>query len=93
MRNTTFHTSSLLTLDEYPRADRVGAFYGQSASLTQYLVSQESPQKFVDFVERANGVGFDEALRQCYGIAGMAELDRLWRRHVQTVQLASFQSE
>lgn len=93
MRSTTFHTASLLTLGEYPRADRVGAFYGQSASLAQYLVSRENPQKLVEFVEQANDMGFDEALRQCYGIAGMAELDRLWRRHVQTVQLASFQVE
>lgn len=90
-RSNTFHAASLLALDEYPRADRIGAFYGQSASLAQYLVTKESPQRFVEFVERASSVGFDEALRQCYGIAGMGELDRLWRGHAQTVQLASSQ--
>lgn len=87
-RNTTFQAASLLSLDGYPPAGRVGTFYGQSASLVQYLVVRESPQRFVEFIERSERVGYEDALRQCYGIASMADLDRLWRRQLQSVELA-----
>ena len=78
-KSTEFSAADLLTTREYPRSGRRQAFYGQSIFLTQFLVAQKTPQHFVAFLERANAVGYDNALRECYGIDGMARLDRQWR--------------
>ena len=86
---TTFHPANLLAMDDYPRADRFGAFYGESVSLTKFLVERATPQQFVDFVERAKQVGYDAALQSCYGINGARELDREWRQSLNPIQLAS----
>lgn len=76
---TVVHTAALLTMEDYPRPDRFGAFYGQSASLTEFLVKRKTPSLFVDFIERARREGYDSALRRCYEIDGIGELDRQWR--------------
>jgi hypothetical protein len=87
----TFHAVELLTMDEYPSSSRFGAFYGQSASLTGFLVSRESPARFVEFLNRAHETGYDTALKECYGIAGVGELDRQWRERGYSVQPAIYE--
>lgn len=79
---TTFSAASLITTDEYPRADRWGTFYGESVSLTKFLVNRDSPARFVSFVEAAASKGYDKALRDTYGIKNVAELDHEWRRQL-----------
>jgi hypothetical protein len=83
-----FHAAALLSLDDYPRADRFGVFYGQSASLTEFLVRRQSPQMFIDFVDRANYDGIDKALRECYGFASVSDLHRQWSRQLEFGQPA-----
>lgn len=90
---TAFHAAELLILDEYPRPDRFGVFYGQSASLTEFLVKRKSPQQFVKFIERTQVAGHETALQECYDIAGVADLDRQWRHELFSVQLASYREE
>jgi hypothetical protein len=82
--NTGFSTGELLATSSYPRPDRIGAFYAQSASLVRFLVSQENPERFVEFLEQASLQGYDAALRKCYGVDGVVELDRKWRQHLRT---------
>jgi hypothetical protein len=79
---TTFHVANLLMMDEYPRSDSFGAFYGQSASLTEFLVSRKTPESFIEFVDQAGSEGYDKALQRYYGFSGLADLDRQWRRYV-----------
>lgn len=79
---TAFHAGELLAMEDYPRPDRFGAFYGQSASLTEFLVARKTPSHFVAFMERARREGYDSALRRCYEIDGIGELDRQWRQHL-----------
>ena len=67
---TTFRAANLLAMDDYPRADRVGTFYGESIALTKFLVDRATPQQFVEFVSRATQDGYDDALESCYGIQG-----------------------
>lgn len=81
-RRTTFQAGELLTRDEYPGQDRMGAFYGQSASLTKFLIERDSPERFVEFIEKATAQGYDAALQKCYGIDGVTELDRQWQRQL-----------
>ena len=78
--NTLFDTASLVALENYPAASRVGIFYGQSASLAKFLVDAKGSQHFVDFIERANSHGYDAALRECYDLHDVVQLDHQWRR-------------
>ena len=88
---TTFRAATLLAMDGYPPADRVGTFYGESVSLTKFLVDRVTPQQFVEFVVRAQQDGYDAALQGCYGIDGEHQLDRQWRQNLNPMQLASYQ--
>lgn len=90
-QRTTFNLAALVTMEEYPRSDRWGTFYGESVSLTEFLVEQGSPRHFVRFIDRAITKGYDAALRECYGVEGVAELDREWRQQLNAKQLASNQ--
>ncbi len=76
-----FRVLELFTMADYPSARRWGAFYGQSASVVQFLVGQTGHERFLQFVELAISQGYDEALRDVYGF-GMLELERRWREHV-----------
>lgn len=78
--NTSFTTGELLMTNDYPRSDRIGLFYAQSTSLAKFLIEQENPKRFVEFIEQATRQGYDAALREYYGIDGVSELDRMWRR-------------
>jgi len=90
-RGTTFRAAELLAIDEYPAPNRFGAFYGESVSVTRFLVARRSPAQFVKFLERADEMGCDAALRDCYGIAGAGDLDRQWRQHGYAVRPVSFE--
>ena len=81
-RHRTFDSAALMTLEDYPQPDRVGTFYGQSVSLTEFLVAKASPSQFVNFIALARANGYDAALRQCYHISSVAELDHQWRQQL-----------
>lgn len=92
-QRTTFHAAELLTMEEYPSPCRFGAFYGQSALLTEFLVARKSPEQFVKFLGRARETGYDAAIHECYGIAGVGELDRQWRQDGDSVRTASYEEK
>ena len=77
-QRTAFRAIELLSLDAYPHPSRVPAFYGQSASLTSFLVGREKPAKFVAFLRQSAEQGYDKALRDCYAIDNVQELEQLW---------------
>jgi hypothetical protein len=76
-----FRLGELFQLDDYPRAERRSAFYGQSASVVEFLVSQGTPQQFSDFAALSSRTGYDAALRRVYGIRDVGQLERLWREN------------
>jgi hypothetical protein len=77
-RGTTFRVADLLPLKDYPATDRFAVFYGQSLSIVDFLVSRDSPHQFVKFLDMAKLNGYDQALRDCYRIGDISELERLW---------------
>jgi hypothetical protein len=77
-QRTAFRAVELLTLDSYPQPSRVPAFYGQSCSLTAFLVSREKPARFVVFLRQSAEQGYDAALRDCYAIENVQQLEQLW---------------
>jgi hypothetical protein len=76
-----FRLIELVTLIDYPDAQRWGTFYGQSASLVEYLVGRFGERPFLDFVEAAGKHGYERALATAYQLS-TAELERQWRAHV-----------
>lgn len=85
LQRNSFRLVELLALDGYPQSDRHAAFYGQSASLVQYLVERGTPEQFVRFVRSGAASGYEQALRDTYRINGVADLEHRWRQHVNAI--------
>ena len=70
---------NLMTMEEYPAANRAFAFYMQSVSVTDYLVQQPGgPQAFARFVNEALKSSYEVALQKTYGL-DMATLEQQWK--------------
>jgi hypothetical protein len=63
-----FRLHELVTLRDYPPAGRWGTFYGQSASLVDYLVRRSDERQFIEFVHASLEHGFERGLRHTYGM-------------------------
>lgn len=72
----------MLAMHQYPQGVRRTTFYGQSLSLVGYLAELDEPAKVVDMIELAMDRGYQTALREIYGIASIAELERRWQSHL-----------
>ena len=68
-----------MTRESHPPVAAFPTFYAQSASLTAFLIRRGSPSQFVRFVKAATTCGYDRALADEYAIAGVAELEGLWK--------------
>jgi len=73
-----FRVTELMTIDAYPQASRMAAFYGQSASVTACLAKRDDPARFVEFLRRSLDEGYDKALRDVYHLQNVAELETVW---------------
>lgn len=83
MQGTAIGLKQLLTADNLTGNELpVVVFYGQSLALVTYLLENGPPEKVPAFAARARVVGYDCALRECYGIEGVADLERRWYRYV-----------
>jgi hypothetical protein len=76
-----FHCAELVLLDSYPPGHRVPVFYGQCVSLVGLLTTLGGSEQLVPFLKKAEAEGYDKALRDFYGIEGLAELHRKWASH------------
>ncbi len=81
-----FRVLELITLADYPAAHRWGAFYGQSASLVQFLIDRSGEERFVEFVEVSFDRGYEQALQQVYQF-GIADLERDWHAQLKAPPL------
>ena len=75
---TSFRVHDLLNLRQLTRPEQMATFYGQSVSLSRFLIAKGDPQKLSHFVERALHVGYNRALLECYGIKGVHALEQQW---------------
>ena len=78
-RSGRFSAAELTSMQDYPAADRRDAFYGESASLVAFLIERESPARFLEFLQRSQKSGFDQALADVYRIRTAGDLDIQWR--------------
>ncbi len=81
-----FRVAELLTLERLSRPEQVAAFYGQSLSLTRFLVAQNDAQELVHFIKHAMEVGYDRAVQKHYGFDTITDLELAWRRFEQANQ-------
>lgn len=88
-RGQQFRLVEILELTEYPRADRITAFYGQSASLVRFLAERRTPADFAAFLNGAASHGYDAALRTHYGFDGIADLERRWLADLESQQFVA----
>jgi hypothetical protein len=79
-QGSAFSLASLLTAKAYPASDKVGVFYGQCASMARCLRHLGPPAKIHDFARRSEQIGINLALQEAYGINGVAELEPIWRK-------------
>jgi hypothetical protein len=86
-----FKVGQLMKMD-YPDPKDWRLFYAQSVSLTQFLVEQGPPERFIQFVHDSQRKGEEAALRDVYRIDGLAALQERWldyaRKHI-AVDIAS----
>jgi hydroxycarboxylate dehydrogenase B len=83
-----FRLVDLLTLEDYPAADRLAVFYGQSLSLLNFLVDRAGRQKVVEFARLVARDGYDHALALTYDLANIAQLETAWNEYVRKRSLA-----
>lgn len=79
-----FGAAALLRARSYPSPERMAVFYGQCASLTHFLLEQGSPRQMHEFVAQSRAVGLNLAVRDVYGLSGVAELERQWLARPET---------
>jgi hypothetical protein len=75
-----FSVQELMELPDYPAGNRIGAFYGQSVTLVDYLVSLHGPKVFTAFVRDGVRNGYQTALQRHYGIQRFGDLQAAWQR-------------
>jgi hypothetical protein len=76
----------LLARRTYPAGSQLGVFYGQSLSLVELLVELDEPSRLIDFLQLAQRVGYDTAVRKVYNLEGTTALESLWREHLQQAE-------
>ncbi|WP_442483363.1 hypothetical protein [Aeoliella sp. SH292] len=81
-RGIAYSLEDLLAAKQYPPAERVSVFYGQCASLAHFLTEHRGSVKVHAFARRAQEVVANLALKETYGIRGVAELELMWLDNV-----------
>ena len=74
----------LVKLDRFSSSNQVAAFYGQSLALVRLLTHRKSPNSLIEFANDSIDRGIATALKCHYDIDGVCELERQWKREVQT---------
>lgn len=76
--------SELLKTAEYPgKKSRLHAFYTQSFTLCEFLISQGGPGRFLQFVQDGHSEGWDDAIRRHYKLQDAQALQRAWSESLQ----------
>jgi hypothetical protein len=75
-----FSVRELLTLDDWPSPNRIGAFYAQSVSLVDYLSRLKSPYVVSQFLREAIREGYEKPLERHYGMRDIQVLEQNWQQ-------------
>ncbi|MBK8481097.1 MAG: hypothetical protein IPL40_07960 [Proteobacteria bacterium] len=78
LRRQPYRLTDLLAMQSYPDGPFNALFYAQSCSLVRLLLRLGSYADFLGFVRYARSGGYDAAVQQVYGLAGLTALQRRW---------------
>jgi hypothetical protein len=79
-RGMAWETDDLVTIEDYPTdGGRQQVFYGQSAAVVRWLVSKRDEGTFVRFLDDADEIGIEPALRRHYALDSLASLTSAWK--------------
>jgi hypothetical protein len=84
-----FRSAELLHADSYPAGARRELFYAESHHLTCLLLEQGDAARLTAFAKSAGSIGYDAALREHYGLRGMAQLDQLRQQEIEKAGLVA----
>jgi hypothetical protein len=74
-----FRVRDLMRMDDYPEAQRIGAFYAESVSVVDFLTRKREPTVFMQFVREGMNKGYDAALKKYYGYNNFEEMENDWQ--------------
>jgi hypothetical protein len=77
-----FRLQTLMSTD-YPDARYWDLFYGQSISLTSFLLDQGTAPQLIEFLRTAQTNGVEAGLEKVYRIGGYADLEAKWLGYAQ----------
>lgn len=78
LRRQTYRLVDLFAMQSYPDDPFNALFYAQSCSLVRLLLRLGSYADYLALVRTARTSGYDVALQQVYGLAGVTALQRRW---------------
>ena len=71
----------LFSMTEYPKdMHNVMKLYAEGYSVSDYLVQQGGPRKFLSFMEQAHQDNWDKALKNHYNIDSIEALEKYWTK-------------
>jgi tetratricopeptide (TPR) repeat protein len=78
-----FAVGQLIAMQDFPDPARITAFYVESVSLVDLLVSERGEKKFLIFLRDSQRYGPEQALDRNYQIKGFADLQKHWLSKIQ----------
>ncbi|MGC4003884.1 MAG: hypothetical protein QM811_12460 [Pirellulales bacterium] len=73
-----FRFQELTTFENYPVAEQIPLFYGQSAALVRELLERGTPAQLLEFAELTRDFGCETAARRVYAIADAKSWETDW---------------
>jgi hypothetical protein len=74
------HLAQLMQRSDYPEAAGITAFYVESVSIVDFLLSERDAKTFVQFLRDTQHGNLDAALAKNYQCPSVAELEARWLR-------------
>lgn len=81
-----FPIDALVRLDQFTSSSQVAPFYGQSLTLARMLAQQKGPETLIEFAKDSMDHGIAVALKRHYQIDDVRELERQWKKEIQTLK-------
>ena len=83
----TVSLRQLVSLENGPTPEARASFYGQSVTLTGVLLERGTPQQLIEFIHSGQRDGYDNALRNVYGVESWSALETDWRSFASSQRL------
>jgi hypothetical protein len=73
-----YAVGQLIAMPEFPESARITAFYVESVSLVDMLVTEKGEKEFLIFLRDAQRYGYEKALERNYNLRNYSDLQKHW---------------